>query len=284
MSVRLKSNLQLLTAGVLWSLGGVFIKSVQVHPLAMASFRSLVALGILLIFLKGMPRFSFTPPLIIGAIGYAGTSICFVTANGLTTAANAILLQYGSIIYIAILGYFLLHEKIRWFDFVAMGGIVCGMFLFFFGGFSNGTTLGNFIAFLSGFTYTTMVICMRMDKEGRQLEMVVLGNITISLVGLPFLLTEFPALPELGPIAFIGIFQLAVPYIFFAKAAQNASALDMTIIPIVEPLLNPVWVYLVMGENPGIYTVIGGVVVLVMIIFRSIMTERVKTAATEPRQ
>ena len=146
--------LLLLCTSVLWSLGGVLIKSVEWHPLAIASSRAaiagLVIWGYLLLIEKRQPRFALSLNQIGGALCYAATVTLYVTANKLTTNANAIVLQYTAPIYVAVFGAWFLHERVRSIDIATTVIVLCGIALFFFDKLTNDNLLGIIVAVLSG--------------------------------------------------------------------------------------------------------------------------------------
>lgn len=269
MDKRSVAVIQLVFTGILWSLSGLFIKSIALHPFAISSIRSAFAALVLLTYIKFRPKFSFSKAQIIGALCYVGTVSLFVFANKTTTAANAILLQYGAPIYVAFLGYWILSERLRWFDYVAVAGIAVGMIVFFADSVSGGGTLGNILAALSGFTFAAQAVCVRLQKDGGGFETILLGNLIAMAIGIPFVITGPPSVAQMPPLMFLGIFQLGVAYLLYSLASRNVTALDMMIIPMLEPILNPVWVFIFLGERPGVFALIGGTIVFIAVGFKS---------------
>ena len=259
---------QLTCAGFLWSLSGLFIKSVDLHPLAISSIRSAFAALVLLSYIKFRPKFSFSKAQIAGALCYVGTVTLFVFANKTTTAANAILLQYGAPIYVAFLGYWMLKEQLRWFDYVAVGGVAAGMLVFFADSLSGGNLLGNILAILSGFTFAGQAICMRLQKKGG-LETILLGNFIAMAIGIPFVAMGPPSLAQMPSLFILGTFQLGFAYLLYSLASRNVTALDIIVIPMIEPILNPIWVFIGLGERPGTFSLIGGAIVISTVGFKS---------------
>jgi drug/metabolite transporter (DMT)-like permease len=265
----MQAILLLLLTGVLWSLGGVFVKISVLHPLVFSSVRGLSATLIILIALKGKPKFSFSKPQIIYAITYGLTLTSFVLSNNLTSAANAILLQYISPIIVAILSFFILKEKLHKFDFVAIVGVLVGMWLLVSNDSSANSTLGDVIAILGGICFAFVPVMLRLQKGESALESVLLGNLFTLLIGLPFCFMHPPALASLPPAIILGIFQIGIAYIIYTKAAKNAKALDLSLIPSIETILNPLWVFLVTKEFPGPKAAVGGVILLGTVILKS---------------
>ena len=266
----------LIAAGFLWSLGGVFIKTTDAHPLAISCVRSLTASVCMFAYLRGKPHFIFTRAQFAGAFCYAATVTSFVIANKLTTSANAILLQYSAPIFAAVLSWLILKETLYRYDLISMGGVCIGLIFLFSGSISFGKLAGNIIAVFSGLFFGSFMVCIKLHKTGSQVETIILGNSLATLIGLPFLFMNPMSLPALPPVIFLGAFQIALPYILFAKASERASTLDLALIPIIEPLLNPLWVFLVTNEQPAALTYVGGAILLAVISLRSIVMLRGK--------
>ena len=260
----------------------MLIKTSDAHPLVISAIRSSTAAVCLLIYLRGKPRFTFSKPQIIGALCYAATLTSFVAANKLTTAANAILLQYSSPLFVALLSRLIFKEKMRRFDYASMTGIALGLALLLSGTDGFGSLAGNVVALSSGFFFGSFMVSLKMHKNGSQVETIILGNLVAALIGLPFIFTTAFSLTVIPPVAFLGAFQIAAPYAMFAKASESASALDMSVIPMIEPLLNPLWVYLVTKETPAPVTFAGGAVLLGVIFLRSVLMLRKQPKATNP--
>ncbi|MDR3304419.1 MAG: DMT family transporter [Clostridiales Family XIII bacterium] len=272
--MRTKSIIYLILAGLFWSIGGVFIKTSGINPFVISSIRGGVAAIVFFLWLKGRPKFTFSRPQIIGAIAYSLVLTGFVLANSLTSAANAILLQYAAPVYVAIIGFFVLHEKLHWYDFIAIVGVIGGMRILMGNRFQGNSLAGDLIAFGSGIFYAIFIIALRKQKYASSYETVLLGNIFTFLIGFPFFFLHPPALAGLPPILFLGVIQIALPYLLFTAASKHAKAIDMSIFPVIEPLMNPVWVFLVTGENPGIRAVAGGAILLAVVAFKSIVELR----------
>lgn len=276
-SVRAISMLLLAATAALWSIGGLLIKSIEINPLAIAGVRSAIAAVLLLMVLR-KPKFTWSYAQIGAAAAYAATTILFVSANKTTTAANAVLLQFTAPIYIAVLGPWLLKEKTRLFDWITIFVIFGGMFMFFLDGLRSGNMTGNLIAAASGISFALFNIFMRMQKQGSPLESVFLGNIITAVIGMPFLLQAVPSAPHWLSLFILGIAQLGIPYILYAKAIKHTSALETTLILFIEPLLNPLWVFLILGEAPSIEAFVGGFLVIAAIIAHCIYTSSLEKA------
>lgn len=261
--------LLVLTAS-LWSIGGLLIKSVNAHPLAIAGMRSAISTVIILIYVK-KPKFTWSFPQIAAAVTYALTVITFVSANKFTTAANAILLQYTAPVYVALFGSWLLKEKTSMLDWATIAVVFGGMMLFFVDSLDTKGLLGNIFAVISGAGFGLFPVFMRMQKDGSPIESVILGNIITAVVGLPFILRTTPSSTEWVYLIVLGIVQLGIPYILYSIAIKNATAIEACLITVIEPILNPVWVIVFLGETPGIFSIIGGLIVVVAVTLRCIL-------------
>jgi drug/metabolite transporter (DMT)-like permease len=259
----------LVGAALLWSLGGLLIKSVQWTPLAIAGTRSAIASVVLLLVL-GKPRLNWSFAQIGGAVAYAATVILFVTANKMTTAANAILLQYTAPVYVALFGPWFLKERSTRADWATIAVVMGGMLLFFMDRLSPEGFGGNLVAIASGVAFAWLTLFMRKQKAGSPWESAFLGNLLTAAVCLPFYLGSGPDALSWAALLVLGIFQLGFSYILYAKAIKHVPAVEATLISIIEPILNPVWVLLALGEQPGMWALAGGAVVLSALTFRTL--------------
>jgi drug/metabolite transporter (DMT)-like permease len=257
-------------AGLLWSLGGLLIKLVDWNPLAIAGMRSAIA-SLLLLGVLRRPKLTWSPVQVGGALAYAATVILFVTANKLTTAANAILLQYTAPIYAAILGARFLGERVTRGDWATIIIVISGVMLFFVDHLTFGGLEGNLLALISGLTFAVLAVLLRKKKDESALESVLLGNLVTALIGLPFMFQSSPGGQSWLGLILLGVFQLGLSYLLYTKALKHISALEGTLITSIEPILNPVWVFLALGEKPGPWAMIGGVMVLIAVTGRSLL-------------
>lgn len=258
----------LLLAALCWSLGGVLIKSIDWPPMAIAGGRSAIAIPIILLCV-GRPRFTFSAAQIGGALGYAGTVILFVFATRMTTAANAIFLQYTAPIYVALIGRWYLGERASRIDWLVIAVALLGIALFFMDRLTTAGMWGNIIALGSGLCFASVALFLRKEKAGSPVASIVLGNILVALIGLPFML-QAPSLGEGGlwRLVLLGTVQLGLPYVLYATAIKQVTALEATLIPLLEPVLNPLWVMLALGERPGPWAIVGGLLVLAAVLGR----------------
>lgn len=268
---RSQAVLLLMATAVLWSLGGLLIKWVSLPPLAVAGLRSAIALPVLLIYFK-RNALNFSAVQLIGGASYAATVILFVYATKLTTAGNAILLQYTAPVYVALFSGWLLHEKIRWFDWAAIAAVLCGMSMFFMDQLSPGEMTGNIMAILSGVSFASLVLFMRKQKDASPAGSAILGNVLTALICLPWMVESLPGAADWIVLVLLGVFQLGLSYICYAVAIKKVTAMEGILIPMLEPILNPLWTFLFLGERLGLWALFGGFLVILSIIFRSVMT------------
>lgn len=261
---------QLVLAALCWSLGGLLIKAVPWPALAVAAGRGLIAALFLLATHRGL-RFHGSPVQLLGAAGYALCTILFVLATKLTTAANAILLQYTAPVWVALFGAWLLGERASRLDWWTILIVLAGMGLFFADGLELAHVAGNLVAIASGIAFAGMTIALRRQKDGSAVESIILGNLLAFVIGLPWLLRA-PALDTTGWAALLalGVVQLGFSYWLYARAIRQVTALEAVLIPVIEPILNPLWVLLLMGERPGPLALVGGAIVLGAVIWRAV--------------
>lgn len=251
----------------------MLIKLVDWNTMAIAGSRSAIA-ALLLIAVLRRPRISGSSAQIGGAIAYALTVLLFVAATRMTTAANAILLQYTAPVYIAIFGAWFLGEKTSVIDWLTIFVVLGGMALFFLDDLSAGGMWGNVCAILSGVSFAWLALFLRKQKAGSPLESVLLGNILAAVIGIPFMFHSAPSMSGSAALLLLGVFQLGLPYILYSSAIRHVSALEAMLLPVLEPLLNPLWVSMIVGELPGKHAILGGMVVLAALTVRSLLTLR----------
>ncbi len=263
---------QLLLTALLWSLGGLLIKAVDWPPLAVAGGRGLIA-ALFLTLTHRRLRFTFSRVQLGAALAYAACTMTFVAATKLTTAANAILLQYTAPVWIALCGAWFLGERATRTDWLTIATVLGGMGLFFADGLALTHALGNFIAILSGVAFAAMTLTLRRQKDGSPVESIILGNLLSFALGFPFMLgVPLPSATGLAALLALGVVQLGCSYLLYARAIRHVTALEAVLLPVVEPLLNPLWVFLARGEQPGLWALAGGAIVLGAVTWRAVQS------------
>ena len=263
----------LVVAAVLWSSSGLLVKIITWQPLSILSGRSLLAAVVFWIFLR-RPRLRWTPVQIVGALGYVLAQLFFIMATKLTTAANAIFLQYTLPIYVMVFGYWFLGEKPQRADWIALIVIFSGLFLFFVDHLDFNGLTGNLLGICSGMAMAVLMLCMRKQKDGSPADTILLGNFMGIVIGLPPLLHENYSLFSVGVISYLGIFQIGLSFVLYSIAIRHVQVLESTLILTMEPILNPLWVFLVIHETPGPMACIGGLLVIGAVTVRAIVSAR----------
>ena len=273
LSARRRAVIMLVLTATLWSTSGLLIKLIGWGPLAIMGGRSLIAAFVVLAYLRRLDL-HFTRYQVMGAVCYVAVQVLFISATKLTTAANAIFLQYACPIYVLILGYLFLKERPKRADWLAMAVIFAGLLLFFGDQLSFDGIYGNILAILSGVAFAGTMLFMRLQKDGAPARTVLLGNILAALVGLPFILRESIQPTDLAIIAYLGVFQMGLSYVLYSVAIKRTPILESNLILALEPILNPIWVFLVIGERPGPLALAGGLLVIGAVIFRGVVSAR----------
>ncbi len=267
----------LLGAALCWSLAGVLFKHVEWPGLAAAGGRGLIAALFLLAVSWRSLRFTWSPLQLGAAAAYAACTVLFTLANKMTTAANAILLQYTAPVWVALLGAWLLGERTTRADWLTIATVLVGLGVFFYEGLQIGQLAGLVIALASGLGFAVMTILLRKQKDSSALESIILGNLLGFAIGAPAMWSA-PALTAPGWLALglLGVVQLGLAYLLYAKAIKHVTALEAVLIPVVEPILNPVWVMLDMGERPSQFALLGGAIVLGAVTLRALVAIRLR--------
>ena len=253
---------------LMWSLAGFNIKMIEGSPYAIAAGRSLVAVILLapMVLRKGFQKIDRY--VIGGAICYAAFNYCFITSTTLTSSAIAIMMQYTAPIYVALLSWLFLRERVGWADIISVGFVFLGMIFFFLDSNSGGSLKGNIVSIFNGITFAGISIFLRLQKDGNPALSMYLGNVISAVAGLPIMWNA--GMPDTISLLFLLLAGLlvAVSYTLYAKASTGLSALETVLIPIIDPVMNPVWVFLFLDERPGALTIVGAAVILVSVTIR----------------
>jgi len=275
--------LYVLAAALLWSTGGLFIKWTTIGGLELSFWRSFFAIFTVAFFTRregfGVNRLTAAASFL-----YAVLLILFVLATKATTAANAIFLQYTAPVYLLILEPIVYKEKFRSRDLITVAVCLGGMALFFVGQLRPQDVAGNLMALASGLCFAIYFLLLRHPRarEVNRASSVIYGNTLAVIMTAPWGLATLTSITghDITGVAYLGIIQLGVAYTLFTLGmARGVRSLDAGIICYVEPVLNPVWVFLVLGEKPSHWALLGGTIIIVAVICHMILDARGKRKA-----
>ena len=269
----------------LWSFGGVLIKLVPWDAMTIIGVRAALGSIVIIIYMR-KPRISFKPSVILGALCMSGTTMLFVFANKLTTAANAIMLQYTAPVFVIILSAILWKKLPKRLDVVAVLAVFGGIALFFIDQLRSTAILGNILAVLSGLAFAGVFLVNQMP-DSRPEESVLLSMIINTVAALPFIVQNVTFEPVAWvSIALLGFFQIGLAYVLFSIGIKHTPPVTASLIASIEPILNPIWVVMATGESPGAWAIAGGVIVVLVVAgYSFVMSKRTRYAvAAEPSQ
>jgi drug/metabolite transporter (DMT)-like permease len=265
-------------AALLWSTGGIGIKAVDEPPLVIAWYRSAFA-AVALILLFRPRTWRWTPPFLIGLVSYAACLTTFVLATKWTSAANAIFIQYAGVVWVLLASPLVLHEPLRRRDAAAVAVAFAGMALFFVGRFEARGFRGEMTALASSLFFAMLVLALRRERGTGAEAVVTWGNVLAALVLLPFVAGDLAVSPRSAAVlVFLGVFQIGGAYALFVKGLKHVTATEASLMGMLEPIANPIWVFLFLGERPSVYSLAGGAIVLGAIAWRTLTSGR----AVEP--
>lgn len=263
---------------LIWSTGGVFIKLVDAPGIYIAAARSLIAGLVFVPFIK-FKKIIFTKSLLFLIICYAYTLIGFVMANKLTTAANAIILQYTAPVWLFIF-YSIKYKKFDIRKVLPVGLVTAGIIIFLFEPKTGTNLIGNLLALSTGITFAGVAHFSAMDHGTSGPGLISICNLATFILAVPFVkdlgeITLGLGVRDIIGIVFLGAFQIAVGYVFYIKSLKFISPLDTSFICLLEPLMNPIWVLIFVAEIPTVYAIAGSMFVIAGII-ANIINERSK--------
>lgn len=273
MDARRKGILWIVCAALLWSTGGIGIKAVEDSALKVTFYRSLFA-GLTLLLLFGRTvvrrRWTSTSSFVTAIVSYGACLTTFVIATRWTTAANAIFLQYAGVVWVLLLSPFVLREPLDRRDVTAVAISVSGMAMFFFGRLEARGAAGNAMALLSSVFFAMMILMLRRERTASE-SAVTIGNLVLAAALFPFVLGDLSlSLKSLAVLLGLGIFQIAFAYACFVRGLRHVTATEASLTGMLEPVANPLWVVLLLGERPSTYAVIGGGIVLAAIAWHTL--------------
>jgi drug/metabolite transporter (DMT)-like permease len=267
--------LYVLAAAVLWSTGGLFIKWTSLSGLELSFYRSFFAL-LIIAFVTRRQGFGLNKVSAIASVLYAALIILFVSATKQTTAANAIFLQYTAPVYLLIFEPLVYKEKFRLRDLVTVLVCIGGMTLFFVGKLRPEDVTGNVLALASGVCFAAYFLLLRHSSARlvNRAASAIYGNLLVILVTAPWGIAALPTLNQHDALSvvYLGVIQIGIAYVLFTFAmGRGVRSLDAGIIGYAEPVLNPVWVFLVLGEKPAQWALLGGGIIIVAVIVHMLL-------------
>ena len=268
-----KGPLCMFAASVCWSLGGLCIKFIPWSAVSIIGLRALLAAVVFGIYRRSI-KVKLTRGNVLAAICLSLTTILFVFANKLTTAAAAILLQFTAPIFIILIQLVFYRKKPKTSETIAVSITIIGMVLFFADRLDSGGMLGNVLAIVSGLSFAGVFVCnKRADVVPEQ--SLFLGFLINAVIGIPFIITGVSADPVAwAAVIVLGVVQVGLAYVFFSIGIKRTAALLACLITAIEPVLNPLWVALFTNESPGPFALVGGVVIVVTVVCFNIWTEK----------
>ena len=269
----MRVRLYIMIGALLFSTGGVAIKSATLTGWQLSCFRSFAAALAILVFLPAARR-GWTWRAIVVAIPYAATFTLFTLSNKYTTAANAIYLQATAPLYVLLWGPLLLRERVRARDVGFMVALLGGLALIFSSAreataIATDPQLGDMLALAAGFTWSFTVVGLRwiavraVDHDDTPEAAIVAGCLVATLIAAPFAFPVENSTPgNWLIIAYLGIFQIGLAYVFIARGVRELRAIEVSLLLLVEPVFSPIWTWVLLGEVPAALAIAGGGLVL----------------------
>lgn len=260
-------------AAIIWSSGGLFIKLLPQSAFTILFYRSFYA-GLLFIVIFKSKIFKITRLSFLASLFYVILLIAFVNATKLTTAANAIFLQYTAPAFVLLLEPKFFNIKISRVNAITVIVSLLGMSLFFMDQFSIDSMWGIIIAAISGLALTGFIICQRLNNDDNLENSIILGNLWVVLIMMPLVYDNLSATKsEHMMLLFLGLIQIGLGYILFTFGQKILTALESSLIALLEPILNPLWVVLGYGEFPSTWACIGGAIIISALVIRLLYLE-----------
>lgn len=266
----------------MWSIGGIFIKLISWSPFLIAGVRSLISGSIMAGYMKvSHVRFKWNRYSVMAGIGLGFSATFFTIANKLTTAANAIVLQYTAPVFILIISAVFFQQHMRRKEVLVVMITLMGMVLFFLDQLSPGNIAGNFLGILAGVFLGLMFVMVGRggDDDGTRMSGILIAHMIAAVIGIPtglYLTGGGTTGAEILYVVILGVFQLGIPYVLYGIASRNCPPLACSLIGMLEPLLNPVWVAIFIGEIPGVFALMGAAVIVITVTWWCVQEARMQ--------
>ena len=271
-------ELQMLACAIMWSISGIIIKYIDWSPLAIAGGRSLISAGVVVVYmLCTKMKLVINKTVIWAGISLCGCVTCFVTANKMTTAANAIVLQYIAPAFVLIISALFLRQKLKKMEIAIVASTFLGIVLFFVDEIDFGGMVGNFIAICSGLFMAIMFVFNGRLEVSERMTGILIAHLLTAVIGIPIGFATYETIissQDILLLLVLGVVQLGIPYVLYALAASKISPLSCSLIGMIEPLLNPIWVAIFYGEVPGTFAFLGGLVVILSVVIYNVWDEK----------
>ncbi len=269
-------------AAVLYSIGGLCIKVIPWNAMSINSGRNILSMLVIGLFLRLTRHpIRFNRWIALGALSVCGTNTLYALANKLTTAANAIVLQYTAPVFVILLSLLFWRKRPDRLDLAACGIVLCGVVCFFVDSLETGGTVGNVIALLSGLSYAG-VFLMNDLPDADPICSVFWGDILSAVIGLPFLLRETIFTPTaLTSVFILGVFQVGLAYVLMCTGLKTTPAVRAALISGIEPVLNPLLVAFFYRERVGAAALLGAVIVVCGVIWYNVAKGRRSESKSE---
>lgn len=269
MSEKNKGNFYILLTAFLWSTGGLLIKYIPGNPVAINGARSLIAL-LFFFGYKRSTRIKFNRYIVSAAVCLVLTNTLYVIANKMTTAANAIVLQYTAPLFVLIWDCIYRRKMPKKQQCLVVVMAFAGMVLFFFDQLDGGQILGNLIAIGAGLSFSGVFFINSLPEASSE-DASMLAFLLSFVISIPFLGDVWQMDGRaIGALVVLGVFQVGLAYVLFAKGAKLTSPVSASLIGLLEAILNPLWVFLFYGEKVGRFALVGAAVILLAVILNSV--------------
>jgi len=255
------ARLYLLAGAILWSSGGFFIKEIDAGALSITFFRCLFAAAWLLPLIRGR-RFPRPRDIIVSVLLFALLLALYVGSTKATTAANAIFLQYTAPVYVIALGPWLTGERLRRLDALPLGVCLAGVLVLFAGNHGSSDAEGLWLGIGSGFFYGLFLLWLRRTRYADPVAVTFANCLGVSIILAPLPAVWHVGAGDLGLLVLMAAIQFALPYVLFTRGLQFVSGAEASLIALIEPVLNPIWVAILLAEKPTAATIAGGAVIL----------------------
>lgn len=271
------ARVMMVSVALCWSTMGVAFKFIDWDPLVIAAVRNLLTFLYLAAYRRSM-KFSLKKDVVIGALIAYLTQTAFTYANKYTSAANAIVLQYTNPVFVVLISWLFLHQRVKLRDIVLSLIMIGGTALFFLDDLSAGQLLGNVCGLISGVGMACSILYACNNPADLQ-EYTMLNSLISVVVGIPAAIQHPPQFDVASLIAvfFLGVVASGIATVLMAKSAPHLASVEVSMLLMLDPILNPVWVALAVGEIPGTLALIGMVIVIGCVIINILVENHEET-------